>query len=72
MKVPNCLVKNSKIFIYICAQSEFFDPENQSVFFYENGEGEEIMIEKHQIGTEYKVLDVKEIKTYMIKSSYNP
>lgn len=67
-KVPQFLTKNGKIYQFVSAQSEFFLPEDQPLLYYENGCGDEIVIEKTKIGTEYKVLKVKNIKTFNIKA----
>lgn len=64
--IPKYLRKDGGVFTFLCGQSEMFSLEEQSVFFYESGSGQEVMITKDEIGAAYEVLEVKEVLTISV------
>lgn len=64
--IPEFLRKDGRVFTFVSGQSELFDLEEQSVFFYESGAGQEVMITKEEIGSAYEVLEVKEVLTISV------
>lgn len=64
--IPKYLRKNGGVFTFVSGQSELFDLEEQSVFFYQDGSGQEVMITKDEIGADYEVLEVREVLTISV------
>lgn len=64
--IPEFLRKDGSVFTFVSGQSELFELEEQSVFFYESGAGQEVMVTKDEIGSDYEVLEVKEVLTISV------
>lgn len=64
--IPQYLRKDGGVFTFVGGQSELFAIEEQNVFFYESGSGQEVMVTKDEIGSAYEVLEVKEILTISV------
>lgn len=64
--IPKFLRKNGSVFTFVSGQSELFALEEQSVFFYQDGFGQEVMVNKDEIGSAYEILEVKEVLTISV------